>query len=151
MPLIVVTGGADLVPTAMTKNNAQAMPSDGWAVITGWIADAGFPGSVVVGTSNEGLKAIGAKDSATLNAAVKFSGATTGFGGVTSLQARLRVNNVTVATSNPVDGPSGTMVVSATVDIASGDIVTVEANATVAMGGAAGSVSAGATTYVRLA
>ncbi|MFF3221728.1 hypothetical protein ACFYV7_02935 [Nocardia suismassiliense] len=125
----------------MTKTGTQPMP-EAWGLIKNWTADTGgFPASVVV---NDGLRAAGNKNAATVTASIPFTGATTGFGGATKLQARLRVNSTVVATmAPPVDGPSGTLTVSATVDIAAGDLVTVEALSVPAAGGAAGTVSAG--------
>ncbi|WP_194832267.1 hypothetical protein [Nocardia sp. XZ_19_369] len=146
MPFVVVAGIPAFLPVRMTKTGTQPMP-EAWGLIKNWTADTGgFPGSVVV---NDGLRAVGNKNAAAVTASIPFTGATTGFGGPTQLQARLRVNSTIVATIDPpVEGPSGTLTVNATVDIAAGDLVTVEALAVPASGGAAGTVSAGG--YVRI-
>lgn len=149
MPFVIVAGTPGFLPVRMTKNGTQPMP-EAWGQITNWIPDTGgYPGSVVVGANNEGLKSLGDQKSASVAASIPFTGATNGFGGNTKLQARLRVNSTIVATTDPpLDGPSGTLAVSATVDIAAGDVVTVEALSSFSAGGAAGAVSAGA--YVRI-
>ncbi|MFE9579261.1 hypothetical protein ACFYO1_22945 [Nocardia sp. NPDC006044] len=151
MSFVIVAGVAVVfLPSGMKKSGTQSMPTGDWGQITGWVADtAGYPGSVVVGTTKNGLKALADKTSAKVLAAIPFTDATTGFGGATQLQARLRVNSKIVATIDPpVEGPSGTLSVSATVDIAAGDVVTVEALASVSPGGVEGTISAGG--YVRI-
>ncbi|MFI9506943.1 hypothetical protein [Nocardia sp. NPDC052566] len=150
MSLIIVSGVLAFVPSGMTKNGTQAMPTD-WAQITGWTADVGnYPGSVVVPPNNSGLKALGTKQPASIAAAVKFTGASEGWGGVTTLRVRVRVNSTVVAASDPINGPDGTLLLNTPANIAEGDVVTVECMATVQSGGQAGTISSGATTYLRI-
>ncbi|WP_141717667.1 hypothetical protein [Nocardia altamirensis] len=153
MSFVIVAGISGSLPARMTKSGTQPMPEDDeWGQITGWVADTeGYPGSVVVGTKKEGLKALSEQKSATVTAAIAYTGATKGRGAATKLQARLRVNSTIVATSQPpMDGPAGTLSVSATVDIAVGDVVTVEALSVPVSGGEAGTVSANTGTFVQI-
>ncbi|MFC9967846.1 hypothetical protein ACFVH4_26765 [Nocardia ignorata] len=144
MPHIFV-GGDVFSPTAMTKNGNSAMGSyNQWTTVPAWSPDlVGFPGSVVFG---DALLVQSAAGSAQLSAAIVVAGA----GTTASFQARLLVNNTVVATGTAVSGTGGTLLVSASIPLKAGDLVTVETHHTVQLAGWQATISGGASTFVRI-
>ncbi|WP_054815434.1 hypothetical protein [Nocardia arizonensis] len=148
MPFVIAGGTVPFTPTSMTKNGAWQMTIPGggvtWYQVPSWTAETGaYPGSVVVGNA---LQVSSDKAGATVQASLPFSGGT---GGSTKQQARLLVDGVVVATGSQVTGVSGTLTVSATVDVSAGSAVTVETTTDASLQSWAASVTA-TTGYVRI-
>ncbi|MGW6423523.1 hypothetical protein ACWF82_12670 [Nocardia sp. NPDC055053] len=138
-------GGDVFAPSAMTKNGTGTMGNyNAWTVVDGWTADTvGYPGSQV---SGNGLLVQSGGSSVPLTANVVVSGAlTTG-----NFQARLLVGTTVVATGATVSGTGGTLVVTATVSLVAGDVVTVEAYHTIQSSAWEATITAGAATFVRI-
>ncbi|NKX87502.1 hypothetical protein [Nocardia coubleae] len=144
MPHMFV-GGDVFAPVAMTKNGSSAMGSyNQWTTVPAWTADTvGYPSSVVSGNA---LQVQSATASAQLSAAVVVAGA----GTTASFQARLLVNGTVVATGAAVSGTGGTLLVSASVALQVGDLVTVETLHTVQLTSWQATISGGTSTFVRV-
>lgn len=143
MPFIVVSPAQQFAISGMDKNATEKMKVD-FAVVPGWIADPDYPGSAVV--NNTGLRVQSAKTSATITARLPFSD---GSGTIRS-QARLLLNGNQVGIGTEVPGTSGVLDVSATVTVAEGDVVTVEARAVAQLANWTPTITPGADTYVRV-
>ncbi|MFD4432806.1 hypothetical protein [Nocardia sp. NPDC058497] len=144
MPHIFV-GGDVFAPSAMTKNSTGTMGAyNTWTAVDGWIADTvGYPGSQV---SGNGLVVQSGGAAVPLTANVVVSGAlTTG-----NFQARLLVGTTVVATGAAVSGTGGTLVVSATVPLVAGSVVTVETWHTIQSSAWEATITAGAATFLRI-
>ncbi|MFI9506944.1 hypothetical protein [Nocardia sp. NPDC052566] len=129
----------------MTKSGAQPMGSS-WSPVKGWTADTiGYPGSTV---SGDGLRVQSSKIGAVVTAVLPFSGGSGGFNGTLTQQARLCRNGNPVQLGAEVTGTPGVLRVTATLDLTAGDLLTVETMCTFGFQGAAGSITAGAGTYV---
>lgn len=143
MSLIVVTGAETALPSGMTKNGTLKL-TNGWADITAWTADTtGYPGSEL---SGNGLRVQGGKTAATVTVALPFSGGTN----APTQQARIMVNGNFIANGSQVAGVSGTLTASASLALADGDVVTVQAICTAQWAGWESTISAGSGTYVRI-
>ncbi|MGV9676214.1 hypothetical protein ACWDSJ_13115 [Nocardia sp. NPDC003482] len=123
--LVAVTTGFQ--PVGMIKTAPQQLTAS-FGPIINWTADPAYPGSVVTGSSNNQLRALGTKPGAKVEVSLPFSGGAAGFNGTISQQARLLINSVVVLTGDPVSGTgSGTLTITTTLDINAGDLVSVEA------------------------
>ncbi|MFF2553439.1 hypothetical protein ACFVUS_20745 [Nocardia sp. NPDC058058] len=121
MPMIVVTGGDSFVPSGMNKV-APAQPlTNSMTEIPGWTADPGSPGSLLSGNA---LRNQGSRAAATITANLVFSGAQSA---TTTHQARIFVNGIGVGNTPSVTAAAGTLVATATLPLADGDLVTVQA------------------------
>ena len=130
MPCIVVQPPGGFLPSGMILRPSSYTPptSNNYATITGWIPDPTYPGSMI---SSNGVVAQGTKPGATITASCRVANSYP-FG---SYQAtiRLLVNGNPVVTGTQVSVPaSGTndATATATVDIASGDVLTVQVTVT---------------------
>ncbi|QLY30825.1 hypothetical protein [Nocardia huaxiensis] len=142
MPHLFISGQYFLA-SGMTKNGTRKMTA-AMTEVPDWTADtAGYPGSVLVGNA---LKVQGAKAGASLVANVTFAGGSSN----PSQQAQLMVNGVQVATSGPVSGTSGVLIISGTADLKDGDLITVQAQCTASFSGWESTIQAGTGTFVRI-
>lgn len=145
MPCVVINPAAQaFLPSGMNKNGTYDIPNS-YTTVPTWTADTtGYPGSTV---SSNGVLAQGGKSSATIAASCAVTN-TSGIGTTGTL--RLLVNGSVSVTGSPVSISglgSGTLTVSGTATVASGDIVTVQATSadnTVLR------ITSGATSYVRI-
>lgn len=146
MPLIIVPGAGSFNPSSMTKSGAAQKLTSTFADIVTWIADTtGYPGSTL---SGNGLRNQGGNAAATVTATLPFSG---GGGGGGTQQAQLAVNGIPVVPAGAViTGTSGTLSVTATLKLADGDVVTVQAQCTAQLTGWESSIQTGAGTFVRI-
>ena len=127
----MVTGArAGFVPTGMKKNASTFPAPSSWGDITGWIADATYPGSTV--TAAHELVAGGTKAGATISASVPFSGG--GYFSGVGTQVRILQNGVVIATGAGIASGSGTAVCSTTANVATGDLIKVQIQATLYSG-----------------
>ena len=100
---------ADLVvfvPMRMNKNANQTLSNAGWNMVTGWTADAAYPGTQIVANQ---LKMSGAGTGKTVTAVVSYS---TSFANIHS--AQLYKNNVAQGTAQTMTATSGTLTFSLT-------------------------------------
>lgn len=146
MPCIVVGSlGAGFLPSGMTKNGSFSIPSTSFTKVTAWTADTtNYPGSTV---TTDGIVAQGTKSSATIASTCSV---TNGGGSASTVTLKLQVNGVDAVTGSgtSVGGFATVNVsVSGTVNINSGDIVTVfvEATTTFSM-----SINTGTGTFVHI-
>ncbi|MEV6068406.1 hypothetical protein AB0L82_17780 [Nocardia sp. NPDC052001] len=146
MALIVVSGAGSFAPSGMTKSGSSQKLTGSYAEITNWTADTtGYPGSTL---SGNGVRSQGANTAAVLTASLPFSG---GGSSTNSQQARLFVNGVAAGSPGPsVNGTSGTLTATATVNLADGDVVTVQAYCNPQLTGWEPNIQTGAATFVRI-
>lgn len=144
----IVTGGrgTPFAPSGMTKSGSNFGLSTSYATVTTWTADTtGYPGSSV---SGNGLVVQNNQAGAKVACSVVGTAASAGGGTIT---ARLKVGATVVVTGSPVSipgfGGTNTIALDATVDVAAGDIVTLEA---LASSGASASIVTGASSWVRV-
>lgn len=140
---LTATAIPGFLPSGMTKNGPQTAERT-WVTVIGWTANtATYPGSTVV---SDGLRAQGTKTGATLTANVAYTGGYSFY----NQQARLLVNNNVVATGAVLKAETGTLIVTATTNLAAGDVVTVQVITDVPTYATPFSITAGSTTFVRI-
>lgn len=144
----MVTGARSVpfFPSGMFKNGASATLGTSFAQVTNWTADTTpYPGSTI---SSHGLVVQSTRAGAKVACSVVASAASAGGG---TVQVRLKVGTTVVVTSTAVSipgfGGTNTIAINATVDVAAGDVVTLEA---LSSSGANATIVTGANSWVRV-
>ncbi|MGW5520609.1 hypothetical protein [Nocardia africana] len=139
--MIFIGGTPGFMPSGMVKNGSTFSLTTTYQQITGWIADATYPGSSV---ASDALVVQSASSSATVAANIPF---TSQFATTVTLQL---FNGATLIAQGAASASttSGTAIVSVSgVTIASGDLITVKGTTNSGFGA---TVTAGTGTWVRV-
>lgn len=117
--LTKVYSSVTFLPMGMKKSGTATVPQNVAALVTGWSADAAYPGTVV--TANK-LVSSGPKSGATITASMPWTASANVYTG--GVRCMIYVNGVMVEASPAVLGTSGTCTVTANgVNLIAGDTV----------------------------
>jgi hypothetical protein len=132
------TSEAALHEMGVDKSTTQSIGGDTWTTMTGWVVRSGFPRTVISGNG----VAVNVASPVRLSTSLTLSGTPMYW----SSTARILVNGTPVVTGSTVSD-SGTYGATVLVDVAQGDVVTVQSRNSHAFGNA-GSVAAGSSSYL---
>lgn len=106
--------------TGVTKNSSEFNVTGTRSPVTGWIVNSSYPSTVL---SGNGFQVKGSKSNATITGT--FPGWTNSFN--TSRTLYLMLNGTQIGTANSASGTSSMTVSASGVNVANGDVITVEA------------------------